>query len=155
VPLSTALLWLFVVNLGVAFGAGIYEHRIVVPRWIGDGHWNAEAARRDDTGRRFWGLVTTLPLTLLTLANLAAAWESSPDVRTWWLGAGVVALAERVLTFAFFIPTMIGLMKAEDSPEAVARATRWSRVNYLRHALGLAAWLAALEALVLFHEHGG
>ena len=28
------LLWLFVVNLGIAFGTGLYEHRIVVPGWI-------------------------------------------------------------------------------------------------------------------------
>jgi hypothetical protein len=27
------LLWLFVINLGIAFGAGIYESRVVVPRW--------------------------------------------------------------------------------------------------------------------------
>ncbi len=26
------LLWLFVINLGTAFGAGIYEQRIVVPQ---------------------------------------------------------------------------------------------------------------------------
>jgi len=68
------LLWLFVINLGIAFGAGLYEHRIVLPRWLESGdagaHWNAEAARRDHTGRKFWGFVTTVPLTLLTLANL-------------------------------------------------------------------------------------
>ena len=44
--ISTILLWLFVINLGVAFGAGLYEHRIVIPDWInadGSGaHWNAE-----------------------------------------------------------------------------------------------------------------
>jgi hypothetical protein len=27
------LLWLFVVNLGIAFGAGIYESRVVIPQW--------------------------------------------------------------------------------------------------------------------------
>ena len=60
---SGIVLWLFVINLGVAFGAGVYEHRIVVPRWIdsapqaGAG-WNAEAARQDDTGRRFWAFVS-------------------------------------------------------------------------------------------------
>jgi hypothetical protein len=32
--MSIALLWLFVINLGIAFGAGLYEHRIVVSRWI-------------------------------------------------------------------------------------------------------------------------
>ena len=66
--ISTTLLWLFVINLGIAFGAGLYEHRIVVSRWItsseysgsqsSGSHWNADAARRDDTGRRFWGFVT-------------------------------------------------------------------------------------------------
>ena len=63
------LLWLFVINLGIAFGAGLYEHRIVVSNWMSSSgesgvHWNAEAARRDDTGRRFWVFVTTVPLTL-------------------------------------------------------------------------------------------
>ena len=72
---STILLWLFVINLGIAFGAGLYEHRIVVSRWITSSpetgqHWNPEVVRQDDTGRRFWIFVTTVPLTLLTLANL-------------------------------------------------------------------------------------
>jgi hypothetical protein len=29
-------LWLFVINLGIALGAGLYEHRIVVARWIAE-----------------------------------------------------------------------------------------------------------------------
>src|SRR5688572_28698178 len=75
---STALLWLFVINLGIAFGAGLYEHRVVVSTWISTSpesgaHWNPAAVRQDDTGRRFWVFVTTLPLTLLTVANLVAA----------------------------------------------------------------------------------
>ena len=27
------LLWLFVINLGIAFGAGLYEQRIILPQW--------------------------------------------------------------------------------------------------------------------------
>ena len=27
------LFWLFVINLGIALGAGLYESRVVVPRW--------------------------------------------------------------------------------------------------------------------------
>jgi hypothetical protein len=73
---QSAALWLFIINLGVAFGAGLYEHRIVMPDWItwdADGaHWNAGAARHGDTGLRFWALVSTGPLTLLTLTNLFA-----------------------------------------------------------------------------------
>ena len=158
--LSTTLLWLLVINLGIAFGAGLYEHRIVVPQWISasqasGSHWNADAARRDDTGRRFWAFVTTLPLTLLTLANLLVAWRAVSPARGWWLAAGLAALADRTLTFSYFIPTMVGLMRAADSPSSVATATRWRNLNYLRHAIVLVAWLAALQAFALFYQRHG
>ncbi|HEX7085747.1 MAG TPA: hypothetical protein VF198_05250 [Vicinamibacterales bacterium] len=158
-PTTTALLlWLFVIFLGTAFGAGVYEHRVVLPRWVetaGDsgGHWNADAARRDDTGRRFWAYVTTVPLTLLTLVNLWAAWQAPAPLRTWWLIAAGVALVERVFTFSYFIPTMVGLMNAADTPASVASAVRWSSFNYLRHVLALTAWLAALRTFALFYQH--
>ena len=157
---TTILLWLFVINLGIAFGAGLYEHRIVVPMWISTSgksgaHWNAEAVRRDDTGRRFWVFVTTGPLTLLTLANLFAAWRASGAVRGWWLAAGFVALTDRAFTFSYFIPTMVGLMGATDSPRSVAVATRWWKFNYLRHAIVLAAWLASLRTFALFYQQRG
>src|SRR5829696_7148930 len=103
------LLWLFILSLGIAFGAGLYEHRIVVPRWIGSSadssaQWDAAAARQDDTGRRFWGAVTTGPLTLLTIANMVAAWQSTGALRVWWLVAAIIALADRIVTFSYFIP---------------------------------------------------
>jgi hypothetical protein len=154
------LLWLFVINLGVAFGAGLYEHRIVVSRWLRSSaesgtHWDAEAVSQDDTGRRFWVFVTTVPLTLLTFANLLAAWRATYPVRGWWLAAGLVALADRAFTFTYFIPAMVGLMGATDSPEAVAAATRWSNLNYLRHAIVFTAWLASLRAFALFYQQRG
>ena len=131
---STVLLWLFVMNIGIAFGAGLYEHRIVIPDWVSaspesGAHWNAEAVRQDDTGRRFWVAVTTVPLTLLTLANLWAAWRSGGTVRNWWLAAAGVLLAERIFTLAYFSPTMVWLSGAPDSAEAVAAATRWANLN--------------------------
>ena len=145
------------IDLGIAFGAGLYEHRIVVPDWItlsadGAAHWNADAARRDDTGLRFWAVVTTMPLTLLTLANLAGAWRARGPIRRWWLASGLAALLDRGFTFAYFIPTMVGLMALADSPDAAAAAIRWSNLNYLRHALVLVAWLASLKALILFER---
>ena len=156
--LSRALLWLFVINLGIAFGAGLYEGRIGLPQWLSQGpdsvlHWNAQAAQRDNTGIRFWVFVTTVPLTLLTLANLLAAWRAAGPVRRWWLTSAVAALADRIFTFAYFIPTMVGLMEAPDSPEAVATAVQWANLNYVRHALVLAAWLAALKAFAVAYQH--
>jgi hypothetical protein len=153
--LSRAILWLFVLDLGIAFGAGLYESRIAFSSWLlaaPDGlHWNAEAARGADTGRRFWIFVTTAPLTVLTVASLFAARRAVGPVRPWWLAAGIVALAERAFTFSYFIPTMIGLMEAPDSPESVATALRWASLNHLRHVLLVAAWLASLRALSLLY----
>jgi hypothetical protein len=101
-------LWLFVVNPGIAFGAGSYEHRIVVSGWI----------------------------------------RSSPESGRHWN-------ADRAFTFSYFIPTMVGLMRAADAPELAAVATLWANLNYLRHAIVLAAWLAALKTLALFHQLRG
>jgi hypothetical protein len=152
--LATIVLWLFVIALGTAFGAGLYEHRIVVPGWLeqlpdGTAHWNAAAARADNSGRRFWAFVSTGPLTLLTLASLVFAFRSTGSSRGWWLAAALVILAERVFTFSYFIPTMVRLFAATDSPGAVATAARWSTLNFARHALVLAGWLTAMRALVL------
>ena len=158
--LSKVFLWLFLLNLGTAFGAGLYEHRIVVADWLSLGpdglwHWNAQVAQQDDTGRRFWGFVTTGPLTVLTLATLFAAWKAPVGLRGWWLGAGVAALMDRLLTFGFFIPTMIRLGQAADSPEAVATATQWSQLNHVRHGLVLVAWILAMKAFTVLYRAQG
>jgi hypothetical protein len=152
--MAEGLLWLFVVNLGLACGAGLYESRVMVPLWFtpaegGDTHWDAGAARRADVGRRFWVHLTTLPLTALTLASLAAAWRMPPGVRAWWLGAAAAALLDRATTFAYFLPAMVRLMGGErgTAQDATARARRWARLGHLRQAMPLTAWLAALVAL--------
>ena len=154
------LLWLFVIVLGIAFGAGLYEHRIVFPRWLavardGTVHWNAEAVRLDNSGLQFWAYVTTGPLTLLTLASLWTGWKYTAGwLRLWWVGASTISLVERLFSFAYFIPTMIGLMNAPDTPASVATALRWSELNYFRHTLALAAWLSALQAFSMAHRDG-
>lgn len=53
------------------------------------------------------------------------------------------------MTFSYFIPTMIRLMSTEYLPESEVKPTlsQWRRLNYGRHVLTLASWLAALKAL--------
>ncbi|WP_223637937.1 DUF1772 domain-containing protein [Corallococcus sp. EGB] len=155
-PVAEIVLWLFVLNLGVAFGAGLYEHRVSLPRWLDvtGAHWSAEEARRDDVGRRFWGFVSTGPLTLLTMASLYWATRATGPLRPWWLVAALVVLVDRLLTFSYFIPTMIRLMQSPDSMAAVETATRWVRLNHLRHVLMGSAWLAALQALSWLRMRG-
>jgi hypothetical protein len=149
------LLWLFVMNLGVAFGAGLYEQRIVLPQWFSHSSENGwrvddEAMRRTDPGRSFWAYVTTVPLTLLTLASVVVTWNLGNSINRWWLAAAVITLLERIGTFSYFIPTALKLMRAETvSATRSAMASQWMRLSLLRAGLGLAGWLAALKALSL------
>ena len=85
--MSALLLLLFIINLGIALGAGVYESRIVVPQWLnrssdGRTQWNAAAAVAANVGLRFWVYITTVPLTLLTFANLFAALQAVGPART-------------------------------------------------------------------------
>ncbi len=155
-PIANIILWLFVINLGIACGAGLYESRIVVPQWLssfpeGGYSWNAKAVRQSNVGLRFWVYVTTVPLTLLTLASLVTALWTPESIRVWWLWAIAAALIERVMTFAYFIPTMLKLMQNETFGESavVAKALQWVNLGYARHAATLIAWLASLKAFSL------
>ena len=80
--LADMVLWLFVVVSGIAVGAGLYELRVNVPRWFtpitGSAYSvNVDAITSDDSGRRFWGYVTTVPLTLLKATSCAAVGSCS------------------------------------------------------------------------------
>jgi len=157
--ITWVILSLFVINLGIAFGAGLYESRIIVPQWLSfspdSGYrWNGQAARDANVGLRFWFYVTTVPLTVLTIASLVAAWWAPTEVRTWWLAAGAAVLVDRVMTFSYFIPTMLTLMnsKTMSASQSVTKATQWINLGYIRHAAILIAWLAALGAFSLYSK---
>lgn len=152
---TEVLLWLFVMNHGIAFGAGLYETRMIVSPWVAS--VLRGASRFLDSGPKFWAFVTTVPLTLLTLASLVAAWQTPGARGGWWLGAALITLVERIMTFAYFIPTMLKLQRTQVSPESKVKttATRWANLNYVRSALSLAAWIAALKAFSLPIESGG
>ena len=137
---TTILLWLFVINLGIAFGAGLYEARVVIPSWK-----DLPPRTWPNTGVLFWVYVTTVPLTLLTLANAVAAWADDGPRRYWWLTAVAITIVERIATFAYFIPTMLRLSEvtgATDVSEADVR-------------VGLARWLLLIRAATFLRlRHG-
>jgi len=144
---TSILLWLFVINLGLAFGAGLYEARVVVPGWA-----EMPPQTWPNTGLMFWVYVTTVPLTLLTIANAVAAWRDVTPRHHAWRIAVAIALLERVVTFGYFIPRMVSLM-AEPSagPEVSSALGQWMWLNHGRHVLTLSAWVSALRALSLSH----
>ena len=156
----TLLLWAYVINLGIAFGAGLYESRIEVPRWFsadagpdGSPRWHREAAAAADVGLRFWVFVSTVPLTLLTLAGLACLWRAPEPVRTWWLVAVAAGLAERAMTFGYFIPAMIRLLDPAlyGGAEAAAKAALWVKLGWLRHGANAVSLAAALQAFAAWY----
>ena len=140
------LLCLFIISLGIAFGAGLYESRVVVPMWTSD---PPASLASPDRGHRFWAFVTTGPLTLLTVANLVAALRTQGPARAWWLTAAIVTLVERAATFGYFIPTIIRLQRTPTLTQTAVRTAlaRWVRLNYVRNTLTLVAWIAALKVL--------
>ncbi len=147
------LLALFILNLGVALGAGLYETRIVIPLWfprsVKAGYQiNSQAIRDLDSGRKFWAFVTTGPLTLLTLVNLVLAWQSQLPGYQWWLAAALITLIERISTFSFFIPTAIKLQASTQLPagKLYPLAGLWIGLNYVRNLLTLLGWGFALKA---------
>ena len=154
--LPTSLLLLLIINLGTAFGAGIYEAKLTIPQWLSKStpsgyQANTAFMNELDPGRKFWSFVTTGPLTLITFANLFVAWSSPQPVHAWWLAAVFITLLERVGTFTFFIPTAIKLLKADQLPASRVNqlASLWINLNYVRNALTLIAWIIALYAFGL------
>jgi hypothetical protein len=152
---TEVLLWLFVVNHGIALGAGLYESRMVVSPWLA-GVLRGDLAPLPDAGQQFWVFVTTLPLTALTLVSLVLTWQPQDALERWWYGAAIITLMERILTFAYFIPQMLKLQRGQVLPasKAAVAATRWTTLNHVRMVLSLAAWLAALRALSLLAAQG-
>ncbi len=145
--LAVILLWLFVINLGIAVGAGSYESRVVVPLWRSA---LPASLRRPDSGLRFWAIATTVPLTLLTIASLIVAAQLGTPAGRWWLIAAAMTAGERAATFGYFIPTMLRLQRSTEAPEEIARRfDRWAQRSWVRTAVDLAAWLLALRALSL------
>jgi len=146
------LLWLFVVGLGISAGAGLYETKTQMPRWVRSARANGlprQVASSANTGMQFWLYTTALPLTLLTLASFFAIRFVDPETRKWWLIAAWASLGSQILTLAYFIPTLLQLSGGQET-NARAVAFQWAQVNWFRHALSFVAWLSALQAFACF-----
>lgn len=155
-PAAEITLALYVVTLGIAVGGGLYEARVIVPLWYrgrnGDEPvWDAQCARTADPDRRFWMYVTTIPLTVLTVASLVLAFQLNDPRRTCWLAAAGVILLERIATFTYFMPSLQRLQEDEFLRPEAARVmvSWWILLNWMRNLTYAACWLAALLAFAL------
>lgn len=157
-------LWMYTLNLGVAFGAGYYENKVVVPLWIkferskesdknDDIVVDSAEMRRMDPGRKFWAFVSTIPLTTLTITQLFTKrinGRHDSIALSWLRVSSIISCIERAMTFSFFIPNAIKLMDAGNSDEGDSTkqiALRWTRMNYIRLLLSGLAWITSMKAL--------
>lgn len=77
------------------------------------------------------------------------AWGSTGPQRPWWLLGAGTSLAVVIVTFAFFVPILVrDLPRAGELPATVVvtKVRWWVRLNWVRAAVLLAAWLAVLKA---------
>jgi len=153
----TTLLWLLVIFTGIAAGAGIYEARVMFPLWLtatGDTLvWHASVAANSDPGLKFWAFVTTGPLTLLTLIVIFLAWRTKGEMRKWLLLTAALLVIDRLMTFTYFIPTMVGLMSDSLEPTKAAEIARqWGNMNIVRLTIASLAFLAALKTFATHYS---
>lgn len=153
-----AVIWLLVLFTGVAFGAGVYEARVVVPQWLttvdGVTVWHAGAAKAADPGFNFWAFVTTGPITLLTLLSLVLVWKTKGNARRWWFVVLAFLLVDRAMTFSYFIPTMVELMGNKLAQADAARvAQQWANLNVIRLVASGLSFVAATKLLVEWHSN--
>lgn len=151
------LLWLFVIWVGIQFGAGLYEKQIVVPQWstvppdeVGEA---LSRSGQESSALRFWAFISP-PVALLALVNAITAWYAVGRRRNWWLAASVIMIVYSIFTYIYFVPRMIWLWQAETLPasEVESAVFWWVRLNYVRMIIGACGWLAALRALSLPNE---
>jgi H+/Cl- antiporter ClcA len=88
---TRALLWLFVILLGIEIGAGLYEARVIVPlwadsppesAWLWEAHREANPRLAPDAGRGFW-MFATPSLGLAALVTLMAGRKARGEQRRW------------------------------------------------------------------------
>lgn len=149
--LASLMLWALVIALGIQTGAGLFETRVLIPLWSSSPPesvvtYHAQALR-PDSGRRFWIFLTPL-VGLISALNLIVAWQSEGPRRAWWLLGAGASTAVIIVTFTYFVPVLLRLLRAGEMPatEVAGMVRWWVRLNWLRAVVLMAAWLAALKA---------
>ncbi len=155
--MSSIALWLFVVLLGLDLGAGIYEARIVVPRWSSGipetlQSGNPYGSVAIDAGVRFWAIMTSAVAAAALLSLVLGLLAPVPQ-RPWQIFASLAELVAVAMTLLYFRPTLVRLFMGHGaglSATAIASSVRrWVMWSMVRIAISLLAWLAALRALAL------
>jgi hypothetical protein len=151
--ISAIALSLFIFFMGLGLGGGLYETLAVYPNWKNDPTPQTLSQKLRDSGqvlaaRRFWPFVSPM-VTLLAILNFFLAWHAVGLLHTVWLAAATAGIISRLVTFTYFVPTMIGkIMKPEamEPEQLIKTVSLWTTLSPLRILPDLFAWITALWA---------
>lgn len=143
--MESIALWALVIALGLQTGAGIYETRVIVPLWASAPQRFFSQPLRPDSGKRLWVILS--PITsLVSILNLLYALGAAEPKRMWWIAASAISVAVMIVTFAYFVPTLLAIARANEGDDVAAKAKTWVALNYVRAIAIITAWLFALKA---------
>jgi hypothetical protein len=154
------LLWVFVVALGIEIGAGIFEMRVLVPRWAvapPESVWQLHRLNQDypqfmtDAGNRFW-MFSTPGVGLLAILTFAACFATRGAHRRWLLASTILTIATVAATFIYFVPAIMMIASSvpgTNGAQITSMVHAWVALSWLRAGVYVTAWLCALRALTL------
>ena len=150
------LLVLFILFIQFGMGGGLYEFLVIYPRWRKNVSPANLAQKLQDSGqatanRRYWPFISPV-LTLLSIINIVLALQYTGPAHISWLTASLIIFINRVITFSYFVPTMIRKFGHPEKIDAeqLRKAVRvWTSLSPLRILIELSAWSFAIRALLL------
>ena len=150
--IARALCWAFTILSGITLGGGLYEAAVVTPLWTGAlpgsvVHWNQQTNYPILPGN-FWIIET--PLYGLVVLLMAMAWWFASAKQRRTMGIAIVCgAAVMISTLAFFIPILRQTIMTNGTglpdEQITALAHRWVNWNWLRVAVAVTGWLAAIR----------
>ncbi len=154
--LNFIALLLLILLIQFGMGGGLYESLVIYPRWKRDVTPENLVQKLKDSGqaranRRFWPFISPLQA-LLAILNLVLAWRYTGNAHTAWLIAALIIVVNRVITFSYFVPTMVRKFERPEGLDAawLKKAVKlWTSLSPFRIVIEFLAWGTAVYALVL------
>jgi hypothetical protein len=154
--LDCVFLSVFLLFVSVGMGAGLYEARVVYPNWARDALPAMLGEKLISSGqaaaaRRFWPFVSPAAL-LLAVVNGYLAWQQVGIVRQVWLAASLIIIIKSVVTYVYFVPTMMRRFEHAAGIEPIIlrrMVSVWTALSPLRAVAEFIAWTAGICALIL------
>jgi hypothetical protein len=155
----TIFLLSFAALLGMSFGMGVSERWLIYPTFLQEeisenypnGVYTIDKSRlkEEPIGVVLFVKVLVALWTILALAHIYFALQSTTDLGFWWLTAAIFSLLEQIFTVVLIFPIVVRLQKAyyAESEEQHLIIKRWLFLFTVKNILKFVAFITILNAL--------